>query len=488
MNIPPLNRQFFSQDSSHSKAYPEKVIQFGTGALLRGLVDYVIHQSNEKGEFQGRVVAVGSTGSGRTHLMNEQDCLFTHWIEGIQQEREVRHGVLNQAISRAFSAVDRWEEVLKVAEQADIEVIVSNTTEVGIQYVDEDIFQSPPSSYPAKLTALLHRRWEHHPTQAMVILPTELVIDNGNQLKKFVLQHAQQHDLDQGFIKYIHHQVTFCNTLVDRIVTGTPEEEKFETISQELGYTDRLLTVSEPYLLWAIEGPDHLHSILPFTRSMEEVILTEDISPYRERKLRLLNGSHTISVALGHLAGFQTIHSCMSDPHMGHYISSVMKDEIAYSLPENNPDAIPFAEEVLNRFRNPFLNHKLLDIAFQYTTKMAMRNVPTIMRYWDKTQKIPKQMALGFAAYLIFLRPTKVGQRKSEGIWKGIAYPIRDNKAAWLKEKWDSFVAEESYAWLTEVLSDSTIWGEDLSKITEWVDMVHVHMQTILSDGVKLNA
>ncbi|MCI4670684.1 MAG: tagaturonate reductase [Bacteroidia bacterium] len=485
MNLPKLDHKFLSQNELGKQHYPIKVIQFGTGALLRGLVDYVIHQSNQAGEFQGSVVAVGSTGSGRTQILNEQNCLFTHWIEGVKDGQESRHAVINQAISQAYSAVDNWEKVLEVAELPEIQLIVSNTTEVGIQYIEEDIFQSPPASYPAKLTALLYRRWKKHPNNPLAILPTELVLDNGNQLKEIVLRHVDREKLEDGFANYLNEQVAFCNTLVDRIVTGRPEKEKFIKISEELGYEDQMLTVSEPYLLWAIEGSNHLKSLLPFSQSMEEVILTEDIAPYRERKLRLLNGSHTISVALGYLAGFESIHDCMSDPHMGEFISDVMKDEIAYSLPIEIPDTLSFADEVLNRFRNPFLNHKLLDIAFQYTTKMAMRNVASILRYQEKTQKIPEKMSLGFSAYLVFLRPTKVGERKSEGSWQSKPYPITDKQAAWLKGKWDNFEHDNSREWLKDVFSHVEIWGEDLGKYKDWLDRVDHHLRRILTEGVK---
>ena len=346
------------------KATPEKIIQFGTGVLLRGLIGWAVYQANEKGVFSGRIVAVASTGSGRTRQFNDQDGLFTQRIEGYYQGREIGEFQINPSMSRAIAAADQWEEVLACARNPQIDIIISNTTEAGLQYIKEDLFASTPTSFPAKLTAFLYERFRHCSEAGCIILPTELLVDNGKVLKALVLRQVADHALGAEFTDWLEQENDFCNTLVDRIVTGMPGPEKYAQFTETLGYEDDLMTVSEVYALWAIEGPARLAARIPFANTVDGVMLIDDIEPFRERKLRILNGSHSISVALGYLAGLDTVYDCMNDEAISAFIGRVVKEEIVPSLPDRVSGGVEFSDEVLERFRNPFLDHKLLSITF----------------------------------------------------------------------------------------------------------------------------
>ncbi|MEO1448914.1 MAG: tagaturonate reductase [Bacteroidota bacterium] len=478
--LPVLQR---SLDTAYQTSFPLRVLQFGTGALLRGLPDYIIHRANMRGDFSGRVMAVGSTGSGRSAALGKQGGLFTHRIEGYQQGAEITRFEVNTAVANAISARDHWEAVLALAKGRSVDIIISNTTEVGLTYQPDDLQASPPASFPAKLTAFLHTRFLNHPDQGCIILPTELVTQNGPKLKDLVLRHAREHGLGPAFMDWIEQGNYFCSTLVDRIVTGAPASEKQARLEGDVGYQDAMLTVSEPYYLWAIEGPDHLKQRLGFVEGDEGVILKGDISPFRERKLRILNGSHTIMVALGHLCGLETVYDCTEDEQMSAFLTSAMFEEIVPSLPVTVHGGADFAEEVMDRFRNPFIHHKLLDITFQYSSKMAMRNVATIERSIRRTGQVPEAMALGFAAYLHFLRPVDEAEGLYFGEWQGNSYPIRDSYAKFWRGKWESYSSGTD--WLGSVLAQESIWGQDLNQLAGWRDTVGYYFTVIEGEGPR---
>lgn len=484
MSLAQLSAELLTTQSKELKRPNPKVIQFGTGALLRGLNDWVIQQANDQDIFNGGIIAVGSTGSGRTLSMNAQNGLFTHRIEGFTGGESVQKFQLNSSILQAYSARDAWSEILKLVQEPGIEVILSNTTEVGLQYQEEDVSAMPPQSYPAKLTALLHERFKHHPAQGFIILPTELVVDNGKVLQGLVLQQIDANGLGEEFKTWVLNENHFCSTLVDRIVTGSPSPEGYLEMSQELGYEDKMLTVSEVYRLWAIEGPPHLASRISFVNADPGVILADDITPYRERKLRILNGSHTISVALGYLYGLDNIVNCMRDEHMSAFMCRVMEEEIVPSLPESVSGGEEFAKEVQDRFRNPYLDHKLLSITFQYTSKMKMRNGATFQRYVEKTGHAPKLMCLGFAAYMRFLKPVREENGKYFGEWQGQSYPLHDDQASWWHMQWQSYNPTHQEAWIRHILSQKEKWGSDLNYLADFPDLVIKYAKSFDEKGV----
>lgn len=479
--------------SEEQLEFPEKVLQFGSGALLRGFLDFFVDQAHRKGLFDGRVVVVNSTRSGRGAAFNEQEGLFTQCVEGFAKGETVKEYIINGAISRAISAADEWEQVLECAKNPDLAVITSNTTEVGITLKeDDDLKADPPQSFPGKLTAFLYERFKAFDGSAesgLVILPTELILDNGSKLKQIVQTLAKNNGLEADFTDWLENNNIFCNTLVDRIVPGTPDEEKQHAIFEELGFTDDLLTVSEVYRLFAIEGnKEELHKKAPFLQADENIIISEDITPYRERKLRILNGGHTISVAAGYLCGLETVYDCMEDEVMQKFITQVIHDEIVPSLDIDQEMAKEFANDVLDRFRNPFLNHQLLSITLQYTSKMNMRNGLTFVRYAKKIGNVPELMCAGFAAYLLFARPQKVSEGKYYGIYEDKEYLINDDKAEFLLTLWaniDPGNSKQIEALVHNLLTDENIWDVRLDKIEGLKDKISQYLTKYIELGVK---
>ncbi|SFE70338.1 tagaturonate reductase [Thermoflexibacter ruber] len=466
--------QQLSQQLIRSKAdLPEKVLQFGTGILLRGLPDFFIDKANKAGIFQGKIVIVKST-SGGTDDFQKQDGLFTTCIRGIQNGQVVSENIINESISRVISANDNWNDILMIAQSIDLQVVISNTTEVGIQYVEESIFAKPPTSFPAKLTAVLYKRFKNQ-LDGLVIIPTELIPDNGLKLKNIVLQLIEFNHLGEEFKNWVEKENSFCNSLVDRIVTNvTPE------ISHSLPYQDALAIQTEPYRLWAIQGDKKVKEVLSFAQVDEGVIIAENIDYYRERKLRLLNGTHTISVCKGYLKGFNTVYECMQDAEMQHFIKNVMLEEIAPTvlaqdfkhLQPTKADLEKFAYEVLDRFGNPHIVHYLLSITLQATSKMKMRNIPTILRYYQQFGKAPHLMAEGFKAYLLFMRVVKEENGKFYGKRGADFYLIQDDYASYFAEKWKNIATEDTQAVnqvLHQIYNDADFWGTDLTKVQGFI-------------------
>ena len=469
---------------------PEKVIQFGTGVLLRGLPDYYIDKANKAGIFNGRVVVVKSTGNSDTNEFESQDSLYTQCICGVQKGAQVNYNIVNASISRVLHAKSQWDAVLECAANPALQIVISNTTEVGIVYAEESIFSTPPASFPGKLLSFLHRRFEVFNgavDKGMMIVPTELIIDNGAKLKGILVQLARYNNLSEDFINWLQNSNTFCNSLVDRIVPGKPAAQFQRVIEASLGYTDDLLIMSEPYSLWAIETANpQAKEILSFAKADDTVIIAPDIALYRELKLRLLNGSHTFSCGLAHLAGFVSVEESMHNEAFASFIQSLMLDEIApaikdESIPEKTKEE--FAMSVLDRFRNPFIEHKWLNITLQYSSKMAMRNVPLITSYYHRFNNVPVRMALGFAAHLLFMKCRQEEDGKWHGKVNGQSYIVNDDNAAYYAEVWQQQKRVEAVA--TTILSNAALWGEDLLSLPGFADKVIYFMNELMHDGVQ---
>ena len=445
-------------------SYPEKVLQFGTGVLLRGLCDYYIDKANRHGIFKGRVVLVKSTDRPGADAFTEQDGLFTHCIKGIDNGKAIEETVVNASISRTLTAATEWNAILELAQSADMQVIISNTTEVGIQYVANDpISGGSPKSFPAKLLAFLVARFDYFKgsgESGMVIVPTELIINNGDALKDIVLKLAADHQLPAAFITWLNTHNHFCNSLVDRIVPGAPDAQTNAAICADLGYTDKNLIISEVYSLWAIQGGSRVKDVLSFAKADAGVVIAEDIEIYRELKLRLLNGTHTLMCGMSYLLGFRLVKDVMANGYLSKLVMNLMLSELALAIPYKMDFKVAdrFGRSVLDRFRNPFINHKLIDITVQYTTKMRMRNVPLLVNYYQEFGKAPELFAMGFAAYLQFMHAVKEENGKYFGDSNGELYPINCDYAGYFYEAWKDFD-------LKKILADTSLWGADLSAL-----------------------
>ncbi|WP_440134725.1 tagaturonate reductase [Chitinophaga sancti] len=445
---------------------PEKVLQFGTGVLLRGLPDYFIDKANKAGIFNGRIVVVKSTGKGGTDAFAAQDNLYTQCIQGIQAGQRISEYIVNSSISRVLPAATQWAAILACAENPGIEIIISNTTEVGITLTDDDIHAAPPASFPGKLLAFLLRRYQSK-GKGMVIIPTELIPDNGTKLKNIVLELAKRHMLEEPFMHWLETENHFCNSLVDRIVPGALPAEERAAIEKELGYEDQLMIMSEVYRLWAIEtDSEEVGNVLSFAKADEGVVLAPDINVFRELKLRLLNGTHTLTCGLAHLAGFETVREAMEDPAFEAVISALMQHEITPAITDINireDVALRFAVSVLDRFRNPYIRHRWLSITMQYTSKMKMRVIPVLRKYYQQVHEVPALLAMGFAAYLLTMKQD-----------------IQDDHGAYFKQKWQQLSPESL---VQEVLKNQELWGEDLTKYKGFAQAVTVMLNNLINDG-----
>ena len=471
------NKKSISIPSSTTFNLPEKVLQFGTGVLLRGLPDYFINKANNEGVFNGRVVVVKSTDKGDIDIFKQQDNLYTICIRGIEDEQLIEENIISTAISRVLSSSNNWQEILSCAKNPELKIVISNTTEVGIELLNGDkVSCTPPKSFPVKLLAFLFERFKHFKgtkESGMVIVATEQIVNNGDTLKSLVLEQAINNELSDEFIDWLKTSNYFCNSLVDRIIPGIPSQDKKQTIESELGYQDDLLTLSESYHLWAIQdcdhaNCDHVKSILSFSQTDEQVIITPNIDRFRELKLRILNGTHTFTCGLAFLSGIKFVKEAMKVSSMEKFISDLMLEEIAISIPYEikKEEAMDFGQKVLDRFRNPMIEHQWINITVQYTSKMKSRNVPLIKKYCESNTMPPENMSLGFAAYLLFMKSTRDNDGKYYGKNNGEKYLIDDVFAENLSIKWDGFEKQKNINnFVKGVLADKNLWGEDLSAL-----------------------
>ncbi|HEU5051840.1 MAG TPA: tagaturonate reductase [Hanamia sp.] len=466
---------------------PEKVLQFGTGILLRGLPDYFIDAANKVGIFNGRIVVVKSTSKGDTAAFEKQDGLYTLCERGIQDGKKVEENIICSAINRVFNANEEWSEILKCAHNQELQIIISNTTEVGIQLVKDDIHKHPPVSYPGKLLSFLYERFKAFngsKESGFVIIPTELISENGKKLESIVLELAYLNSLEDEFIKWLENSNYFCSSLVDRIVTGMPSKEKRNEIESELGYSDDLLTMSEVYSLWAIEGDETIKEILSFADANEGVVIEPNIDQYRELKLRLLNGTHTLTCAIAFLSGLNTVDNAMQNESFSSLIESLMRNEISPSIPYEIEDSRKqaFISKVLDRFKNPHIAHRWKSITFNYSSKMKMRCIPLLMNHYQQSENVPQLFALGFAAYLYFMKPVKQNGKEFYGEANGKEYLIEDPAAEKFYHFWNNKNPEDV---VNEVLKDISFWGHDLSQLKGFNDAVTDYLKRIIENGMK---
>ena len=464
---------------------PERVLQFGTGVLLRALPDYFIDKANKKGLFNGRVVMVKST-DGDSNAFDQQDGLYTVCVRGVENGSTIEENIINASVSRVLSAKSDWPLILKCAYNPEMKIIISNTTEVGIQLVPDKIYSEPPVSFPGKLLAFLFERFKAFDgtkESGMVIVPTELITDNGTKLESIVLELAHQNKLDFKFIEWLENHNTFCNSLVDRIVPGKPNDADSKKLETELGYKDELLTMSEVFRLWAIEGDAKVNETLCFSKADEGVIITPDITLFKELKLRLLNGTHSFNCGLAFLSGFNITRDAMNDAVYGKFTKELMHNEIAPAIPFdiNKKAKEDFANKVFERFCNPFIDHQWQSITVQYTSKMKMRNIPLLERHYELYNTVPLRMATGFAGFLLYMKVTGLQNGQYFGERNGVPYEIRDDSAGYFHQVWENN-DQEKVAGI--VMQNRELWGTDLTKLPGLLQAVQEQLNEFRTEGV----
>jgi tagaturonate reductase len=422
---------------------PEKVIQFGEGGFLRAFVDWIIQITNEKTDFNGNVVVVQPIPQGMCDKLTEQDCVFTDIMRGLcDGEPKVDKKIID-VISRCVKPYDDYDAYLKLAENPDFRFIVSNTTESGIAYVEGDKLEDAPAkSFPAKVTALLYKRFTLG-LDGFIFLPCELINKNGENLKKIILQYANDWNLPEEFKTWIQQKNTFCNTLVDRIVTGYPKDEKID-----LGYEDNMLNTSEIFHLWVIEGPKDILKELPLDKTGLNIIVTDNLEMYRTRKVRILNGAHTSMIPYAMLEGIETVKDCMEDENMSQFVKKCVFDEIIPTLDLPKDELVDYANNVFERFNNPYIRHLCASISLNSVSKFKVRVLPSLLEYIKRTGEMPKNLIYSFAKLIEFYKN---------------GTPTDDEDVV-------KFMKEKSIA---EILANKAFWDEDLSYLLDEITKVY---------------
>ncbi|MBP5601575.1 MAG: tagaturonate reductase [Treponema sp.] len=433
----------------------ETIIQFGEGGFLRSFADVFIHKMNEQDLYDGKVVVVQPISKGLIPVINEQKGVYHQFLRGVENGRVINDCIEVHSISRGVDPYTDYDEFLRLAENPDMRIIISNTTEAGIEYLGtEKIDDRPPKSFPAKLTALLYHRFKAG-LNGFIILSCELIDNNGKELLACVLKYAELWNLPAEFIEWVKTQNHFCNTLVDRICTGYPkdEQEKQELdsrLKKEFGLTnsDRLMNTAEIFHLWVIEG--NFENEFPLQKAGINVIWTEDVSPYKKRKVRILNGAHTSMVLGARLYGLSTVKECLDDKTVNAFLNKVLFQEIVPVLSAGQDQTtafgyVKFAQDVLERFANPFVKHQLLSIALNSVSKFKARVLPTIIEYMDYTGRYPEALTFSLAALLAFYKTDEA----NDG---------------------EEIMAFMKKASVHEILLREDFWGQDLSFILEPVE------------------
>ncbi|WP_018665001.1 tagaturonate reductase [Heyndrickxia acidiproducens] len=451
------------------KKYPTKAIQFGEGNFLRAFVDWQIHQMNKKGLFNGNVTIIQPLPNGRVDKLANQDYLYTVLLEGKINGKNLQTHEIVTSVNSGLDPYKDYDAYLKLAEDENIRFIFSNTTEAGIAYHEGDTLSDrPPVSYPAKLTALLYHRFKAE-KKGFYIIPCELIESNGKQLKKIVNRYAKEWNLEESFIKWLETENTFCSSLVDRIVPGYPKDRE-EALWNEWGYEDTSAVKAEPFLIWVIEGPKELEEELPLKKTGLNVIVTEDLKPYRDRKVYLLNGPHTTMACLARLAGIKTVGEVMEDRDFYHFIDREMYEEIIPSLDLPKEELTSYASGIQERFRNPYMEHQLDSIALNSVSKYSARLLPTLQKHIERFHKIPTRIVLALSGLLAIYGKQENTQAKA------IDMPEI------LKTFSEAYKSEQ---YVSVILANESLWGTDLTKIDGLCEQTEKGLKLIEKEGVR---
>lgn len=473
----PLNRT----TANKPKTLPLKVMQFGGGNFLRAFVDLMVHIMNEKTDFNGGVAIIKPTNQGDYAALKSQGGLFYVVLDGVVNGALVSEKTLVSAVQTIINPYTDWRGYLELAKIESLRFIVSNTTEAGIKFDPEDKFDdSPPKEFPAKLTVWLYHRFQYFrndTAKGCILLPCELIANNGTVLKETILQYADHWKLGNDFKKWIHTANDFCSTLVDRIVSGYDGDRALE-IKNEFDFEDKLLVVGEHYHSWIVQGAGSLADELPFRQAGLNVDFVDDLAPYREMKVRILNGAHTSMVPVGYLVGMRTVKEAIDDGVVGGFVKSLLMEEVVPTLNFSEEKKKKFVNDVLDRFRNPFLKHQLISISLNSTAKFVARLLPTLKEYVAVHKKLPKRIVFGLAALIRFYK----------GEYNGEKIQLKDdnNVLDFFKVSWEKYGKHDgtSEKLAEHILGNDHIWGEDLNAIPELTQLVSTYLVAIETNEI----
>lgn len=471
------------------KDAPVKVMQFGEGNFLRAFVDYFFDMANEKVGWNGKITLVQPIAQGLTEYVNAQEGLYTLYLRGSENGEKVDRKRVISAVKDCVNPYteEGFQAMLELAKSDDLEYIVSNTTEAGIAYDPETSFtQTPPVSFPGKLTRVLYERFKAG-KPGLVILSCELIDNNGKELEKIVERHITEWNLGEDFQKWVKEENLFCSTLVDRIVPGRIRDaEEVARLDAENGYTDPLTDVGEVFGVWYIEGPAELADRLPFKKSGLNVHVVPEVAPYKKRKVRILNGAHTGFVLGAYLAGFDIVRDCMHDEVIKGYMNKMLQEEIIPILPLDKEDCEKFAGAVEDRFNNPFVDHQLMSISLNSTSKWKARNMPSFLEYVEKFGQLPAVLTMSLAAYIAFYS-NDLQRREEDGLVAkraaGNEYKIQDD--AFVLDFYFAHKDDSAEELVQAVLSNTEFWGQDLTKVAGLKDITVKNLELIRSEGAK---
>lgn len=471
---------------SGKKERPIKVVQFGEGNFLRGFVDYMIDIANESGKFDGDIVLIKPIEFGSLDMFHEQDCQYTVSLRGIV-DGEAK--VVNRVITSVTDAVDAYNEYEKYMNLAKIDTlrfVVSNTTEAGIVFDETDKFDvEPPKTFPGKLTKFLYERYKYFNGAAdkgLVMLPVELIDDNGIMLKKCVMQLIELWGLEDGFKTWVEEACIFTSTLVDRIITGYPRDE-IESIWESLGYEDRILVTGEPFALWVIESDKDISKEFPLPDAGMPVIFTDNQKPYKQRKVRILNGAHTSFVLASYLAGNDIVLESMQDDDVRTFMMKTIFDEVIPTLTLPEKELKDFAEAVITRFNNPYVKHALLSISLNSVSKWRARCMPSFLGYIEKYGKLPVHLTFSIAALMAFYTGSEIRDKALIGHRNGEEYQILDDMK--VLEFFRDNSGKDTKTFVADYLSNEDFHGQDLTQVEGLVDAVSAYLDDIKANGMR---
>jgi tagaturonate reductase len=458
------------------KLQPIKVVQFGEGNFLRAFVDYAFDKLNKEVDFNAGIAIVQPLKDGMVNMINDQDGLYTLFMNGIKKGEKIQDIELITNIVKTINPYTEFADYLALAKEEELQFIVSNTTEAGIEFIESDTpDMQPPVSFPAKLTVLLYERFKHFngdASKGVTIIPCELIDYNSETLKKYILQYVDLWKLEDAFKTWVSDACTYHSTLVDRIVPGYPRAE-IEEYNNKLDYEDNLIVAAEPFFLWAIEGGDDLKAKLPFHKTDLNVKIVDDIRPFKMIKVRILNGAHTAMVPFSLLHGNKLVMETVNGDFTGKFVNSVIS-EISETLDMDKNEITAYSEEVMDRFKNPFIKHALADIALNSVSKFKVRVLPSLLGYYKANKKLPVNLTFSLASLIRFYK----------GSWNGESLPVKDGEdiTTFFNGLWKSDDYEK-IARLT--LQNKNFWDEDLTEIPGLTKAITIALEEIDANGIE---
>lgn len=449
-----------------------KILQFGNGNFLRGFTDWMVEKANQKGVFDGNIHIVQVHSKKASNAMNEQDCLF-HVIErGLKNGKVVEEATLVSCVSGISNVFDSYQAFLELGENPDLRFVTSNTTESGIVFDPRDHhIEDISKTFPGKLTALLYHRFKYFDgdsSKGLIFLPCELIEGNGGALLACIQKYITFWKLPIEFGEWIDYHNIFCDTLVDRIVPGYPKDS-IEEIQEKIGYKDKMAVVVEPYHFWAIEGADTVKEEFPIGKTGLNIKFVSDLTPFRTQKVRILNGGHSSMVLYAYLRGLRTVKEAVDNPEILAFLKEAIFEEIIPTLDMPKEELEQFANEVLERFANPFIVHELKSIALNSVSKFKVRVLPSLLSYHKIYEKWPEKLILSLATLLVFYK----------GSYKGADLPVNDDRQL-MEEFVAAWQMNSTMDTVNKLLSEKNYWGKDLTKYEGLVEAVSGSVDQLL--------